>query len=87
MTRLRLGNRLAWPGTVHAEKGAMSQYAARSTPLGRKGGRCGSGRRGWRVTPRFGQVAPFSLVGILIVGRLHLCDICLNDLLYSRALH
>jgi len=45
VTRRRLGNRLGWPGTVYADKRAMSHYAARSTPLGRPGGRWGARRR------------------------------------------
>jgi len=45
VTRCRLGSRLGWPGTVHAEKGAMSHYASRPLPLGCPGGR-------WRAGPR-----------------------------------
>jgi len=39
VTRRRLGNRLGCPGTVHAEKGAMSHYASQPTPLCGPGGR------------------------------------------------
>jgi len=28
VTRRQMGNRLGWPGTVHAEKGSISHYAA-----------------------------------------------------------
>jgi len=66
VTRRRLLYRLGWPGTVHAEKGAMSHYAAWPTPLGWPGGRWRGGHRGLRVTPRCGLVFPSVLVGILI---------------------
>ena len=46
VTRRRLGNRLGWPETVHAEKGALSHFAARPTPLTWPGGRWRAGRRG-----------------------------------------
>ena len=45
---------------------SLSHYAARSTPLGWPGGRWRAGRRGLRVTPRFGQMALSVLIGILI---------------------
>jgi len=45
VARRRSGNRLGWPTTVHAEKGAMSHYASRPTPLGRPGGRWRDGRQ------------------------------------------